>query len=99
MLKTLVMPLLAALALAACSASSADLTLRDPQTGFFVTGCGIFDPYNSNMTVATLDGRFPRSGGESAAISRGSDGGFDGDCGLWGDVPDDWADQVRHGAQ
>ena len=78
-MKSLITLATAALLLAACGGTDQRLTERDAK-GHFVVGCGLFDPYNPNMTVRTLDGRFPGGGGESEAISRGN---ADTDCGQW----------------
>ena len=68
------------LTLTACAGrTDMEMTERDAD-GHFVVGCGFFDPYNPNMTVRTLDGRFPGGGGESEAISRAN---ADTDCGQW----------------
>lgn len=68
------------LMLAACgSYTDMELAERDAD-GHFVVGCGMFDPYNGNMLVRVLDGKFMHSGGEGEAISRSNP---DTDCGQW----------------
>ncbi len=78
---------LAAIAMLTACGSYTDqaLTARDPETGYFLVGCGLFDPYNPNMITRTLDSRFPGGGGgRSAAIMRGGDDKRpDTDCGMW----------------
>ncbi len=84
-LRTLVVAGMAFAMLTACASYTPEqLAARDPETGYFLVGCGFFGPYNENMTTRTLDGRFPGGGGESAAIMRGSEGSPpDTDCGMW----------------
>lgn len=58
-------------------------TERDPETGYFIAGCGFFDKYNPNMLRRTLDGRFPGGGGGGSTGVGTTIPGGDTDCGKW----------------
>ncbi len=80
----LVLTGVALLLMAACGSYTTDeMAARDPDTGYFVVGCGLFDPYNENMTRRTMDGRFPGGGGGGATAVGTFELGGDTDCGQW----------------